>query len=55
VGEIIEIMDGDIAPMRCVGKFCASREKCPSSVVWDEIGKQVKKTVYKIKLSDLIK
>ncbi|EKE25711.1 MAG: transcriptional regulator [uncultured bacterium] len=54
VGEIIEILDGEIAPMRCVGKFCAAREKCPSSVVWDEIGKQVKKTVYKIKLSDLI-
>lgn len=55
VGEIIEILDGDIAPMRCVGKFCAARDRCPSSVVWDEIGKQVKKTVYKIKLSDLIK
>ena len=55
VGEIIEIMDGDIAPMRCVGKFCASRSKCPSSVVWDAIGVQIKKTVYKIKLSDLVK
>ena len=54
VGLIIEILDGDIAPMRCVGKFCASRDKCPSSVVWDAIGQQVKKTVYKIKLSDLI-
>lgn len=54
VGEIIEILDGEISPMRCVGKFCAAREKCPSSVVWDEIGKQIKKTVYKIKLSDLI-
>lgn len=54
VGEVIEILDGEIAPMRCVGKFCAAREKCPSSVVWDEIGKQVKRTVYKIKLSDLI-
>ena len=55
VGEIIEIMDGDIAPMRCVGKFCAARDKCPSSVVWEAIGQQVKKTVYKIKLSDLVK
>lgn len=54
VGQVIEILDGEIAPMRCVGKFCAARDKCPSSVVWDEIGKQVKKTVYKIKLSDLI-
>src|SRR5476651_1134430 len=26
VGEIIEILDGEIAPMRCVGKFCASEQ-----------------------------
>jgi Rrf2 family protein len=54
VGEIIELLDGEIAPMRCVGKFCASEHKCPSSMVWNKIGEQVKKTAYKIKLSDLI-
>lgn len=54
VGEIIELLDGEIAPMRCVGKFCSSEHKCPSSMVWNKIGEQVKKTAYKIKLSDLI-
>ncbi len=55
VGEVIEILDGEIAPMRCVGKFCAAEHKCPSSVVWNKLGMQIKKTLYSIKLSDLIK
>ncbi len=55
VGEIIELLDGEIAPMRCVGKFCASAHKCPSSVVWNKLGVQIKKTLYAIKLSELIR
>ena len=55
VGEIIEILDGEIAPMRCVGKFCASEHKCPSSIVWNKLGVQIKKTLYDIKLNTLIK
>jgi len=55
VGEIIEILDGEIAPMRCVGKFCSAESKCPSSIVWNTLGQQIKKTLYSIKLSDLIK
>lgn len=55
VGEIIEILDGEIAPMRCVGKFCAAEHKCPSSVVWNTLGQQIKKTLYSIKLNTLIK
>jgi Rrf2 family protein len=55
VGEIIELLDGEISPMRCVGKFCASQHKCPSSIVWQTLGMQIKKTLDKMKLSDLIK
>ena len=55
VGEIVEILEGDISPMRCVGKFCAAEHKCPSSIVWNKLGMQIKKTLYSIKLSDLIK
>lgn len=55
VGEIIELLDGEIAPMRCVGKFCASEHKCPSSIVWNKLGVQIKKTLYDIKLNTLIK
>jgi Rrf2 family protein len=53
VGEIIELLDGEISPMRCVGKFCSSEHKCPSSAVWNKLGIQIKKTLYAIKLSDL--
>ncbi len=55
VDEIIEILDGEIAPMRCAGKFCASQHKCPSSIVWITLGLQIKKTLNKIKLNDLVK
>jgi Rrf2 family protein len=55
VGEIIEILDGEISPMRCVGKFCAAEHKCPSSIVWNKLGVQIKKTLYSIKLDTLIK
>lgn len=54
-GEIIEVLEGTIAPMRCVGKFCASEKVCPSSVVWNKLGEQIHKTLYNIKLSDLIR
>jgi len=52
VGEVVEILEGPIAPMGCAGKACAL--KCVSSVVWVKLGEQIKKTLYKIKLSDLI-
>jgi Rrf2 family protein len=54
VGEIVEILDGPIAPMKCVGKFCALEHQCSSSFVWNKVGKQIEKTLYAIKLSDLI-
>jgi Rrf2 family protein len=55
VGEIIEILEGTIAPMKCVGNFCSVEKKCPSSIVWNKLGIQIRKTLYNIKLSELIK
>lgn len=54
VGEIIEIVEGPIAPMKCFGKSCAMKNTCSSSVVWNKVGEQIKKTLYGIKLSDLV-
>lgn len=54
-GEIIEALDGEISPMRCVGRFCAAEGKCPASIVWNKLGQQIKKTLYSLKLSSLIK
>lgn len=55
IGEIIEALEGPIAPMRCVGAFCAKRKSCPSSKVWDELGLQIRVTLYRMKLSELAK
>jgi Rrf2 family protein len=54
VGEIVEALDGPISPMGCVGKFCAMKNECSSNFVWMRVGEQIKKTLYEIKLSDLI-
>ena len=54
VGEIIEIVEGPISPMGCVGHKCAMENKCTSSVVWNRVGVQIKKTLYGIKLNELI-
>ena len=54
VGEIIEATEGPIA-VKCYGTNCQMIHRCPSSFVWVKLGEQIKKTLYSIKLSDLIK
>jgi len=54
VGEIVEALEGLISPMDCESKKCKSKQ-CFSRVVWVELGRQIRKTLYSIKLSDLIK
>ncbi|MFZ2976036.1 MAG: Rrf2 family transcriptional regulator [Candidatus Moraniibacteriota bacterium] len=54
VGEIIEIMDGSMVP-KCYGEKCTHMKTCASSFVWIKLGEQIRKTLYGIKLSDLIK
>ena len=54
VGEVVEILEGPIAPMKCVGKICSMQDNCTLSVVWNKLGVQIKKTLYGIKLSELI-
>lgn len=54
VGEVIEILEGTIAPMKCADKKCVLNCSCVSSLVWIKLGRQIRKTLYGIKLSDLI-
>ncbi len=54
-GEIIEVLEGSISPMRCAGEFCAAEKRCLSSIVWIELGQQIRKTLYSIKLDSLIR
>jgi len=53
VGEIVEILEGSIAPMKCDQHQCPIC-RCSSRIVWDKLGKQIRKTLYGIKLSELI-
>jgi Rrf2 family cysteine metabolism transcriptional repressor len=55
VGEIIEILEGPIVPMECASGKCDSKCSCASSIVWTKLQTQIKKTLYDIRLKDLIK
>ena len=53
-GEVIEILEGTIAPMKCVETKCYAHCGCASKLVWIKLGAQIRKTLYAIKLADLI-
>jgi Rrf2 family cysteine metabolism transcriptional repressor len=55
VGRIIEILEGSISPMSCADAVCQTTCSCSSSQVWLKLGKQIRKTLYGIKLNELIK
>ena len=52
-GIVIEAMEGSFTS-KCQGTHCQHVKQCPSSFVWIKLGEQIKKTLYAIKLSDLI-
>lgn len=54
VGKIIELTEGPIA-IKCYGTKCQRINECPSSIVWIKLGEQIRKTLYDIKLGDLLK
>jgi Rrf2 family protein len=54
VGEVIEIMEGPLTS-KCANTNCGHIKNCPSSLVWIKLEQAIKKTLYDIKLSDLIK
>jgi len=52
-GIIVETIEGKINPVNCF--LCSKAKTCMSKNVWDKVGKSLSKTLYSIKLSDLIK
>jgi Rrf2 family transcriptional regulator, cysteine metabolism repressor len=52
-GAVIEIMEGPLVS-KCQNTHCQKVKHCSSSFVWVKLGEQIKKTLYGIKLSDLI-
>lgn len=53
-GEVIETMEGSFSS-KCTSTQCRHMMRCASSFVWIKLGEQIKKTLYGIKLSDLVK
>lgn len=56
VGEILRIMEGDLAPAPCVevnGSTCKRKEKCTNVVLWEKLNKAVNDVVDNITLADM--
>jgi len=53
-GEVIETLEGAITATKCVETECHAYCNCASKTVWIKLGEQIRKTLYGIKLSDLI-
>ena len=57
VGEIIELMEGSLAPVACLADAdyeCQRRPACKTLPLWEEYGKMVHDFFYSKKLSDLL-
>ena len=54
VGEIVETLEGKIEPSKCNSPACKN-SGCTSKKVWVKLSQEIRKTLYNIKLSDLIK
>jgi DNA-binding IscR family transcriptional regulator len=48
-----EALEGKITPVKCA--LCSKARKCASKSVWDKVKNSLSKTLYSIKLSDLVK
>ncbi len=58
VGEIIELMEGSIAPVSCVGKGadkCPHASECRTLPMWTEYDNMIHDFFYGKKLTDLLK
>lgn len=58
VGEILELMEGTMAPVACVADksvVCPRKDSCQTLPMWAEFDELVHNFFYSKKLSDLIK
>lgn len=54
--DIIEVMEGDLAPVECVGnsKYCKYMDDCLTRVIWEKVDKAVKEVLSSTNLQDLV-
>ena len=58
VGEIVELMEGTLAPVACLSKdadACPRYANCVTLPLWQELDQLVHDFLYQKKLSDLVK
>ena len=58
VGEIVELMEGTLAPVACLSKdaeACPRYASCVTLPLWQELDQMVHDFLYRKKLSELIK
>ena len=58
VGEIVELMEGTLAPVACLSKdadACPRYASCVTLPLWQELDQLVHDFLYQKKLSDLVK
>jgi len=55
VGEILTVLEGDLAPAPCAeeGGGCAKKDKCSSGILWDKINDAVHSVVDNVTLEDM--
>ena len=58
IGEIIQITEGNISPVRCVNvedssQVCERFNECVTQVVWNEAGKRLKEYFDSVTIKDL--
>jgi Rrf2 family protein len=53
-GEVVEALDGPIAPMKCTSSNCAIAKTCNSNTIWTDLEQQIKTTLYGQTLKKLI-
>lgn len=58
VADVVEILEGPIAPFRCVakkGRMVCQHKNCLTKEVWLKLQKQINDTLENIKLKDLVR
>ena len=58
VYEVVVALEGSVSPARCISRkgkktICARAGKCASKEVWDEMARQIERTLGRFSLKDL--
>lgn len=55
IGEIINILEGEIVLVKCLKRFCSRSNKCSAKNFWKKLNRAFNVVLNSINLADLIK